>query len=183
MEDIKTQTGGHYTTEHEHEASDVNVRGIVGFGVFLAISGILVNVVLYGMYVLLVKYGDRRDPDPNPMVQEQIAKHPPKYLSMPEATPYEMQQREMTRIEETFPSPRLQVNEYGELDMYRKAQAEQLDEYRWINKDAGTVRIPIERAMELIAERGLPKAGSAATAAAPKAPPLAKRLAAKPSGK
>ena len=183
MEDIKSQTGGQYTAEHEHEASDVNVRAIAGFGVFLVVSGILLNIVLYGMLRGLEKYGEQRDPDPNPMVQEAIAKHEPEYMKMPKATPAEAQRREMKRLEESFPTPRLQVNEYSELDIYRKAQTEQLNEYRWINKDAGTVRIPIERAMEILAERGLPKVARAPKTAAPKEPPLAKKLAAKPSGK
>ena len=33
-----------------------------------------------------------------------------------------------------------------------------LDHYSWIDRSKGTVRIPIERAMELIAQRGLPVA-------------------------
>ena len=184
MEDIKSQTGGHYTAEHEHEASDVNVRAIAGFGAFLVVSGILVNLLLYGMLLGLEKYGAERDPEPNPMVQEAIAKHPPKYMSMPETKPADVQKREMMRLEETFPTPRLQVNEYGEYDLYKKAQIEQLSEYRWINKDAGTVRIPIQRAMEILAERGLPKAPAAVVpGTAPKTQPLAKKLAAKPRGK
>lgn len=182
MEDIKTQTGGQTTSEHEHEASDVNVRAIVGFGVFLVVSGILCNVLLYGMYLGLEKWGDTRDPAPNPMVEEAIKKNRPDFINLKQDTPADVQFREMHRLQESFPYPRLQVNEYGELDNYKKAQMEMLDSYSWINKDAGTVRIPIERAMEIIAERGLPKAGTA-PAAAPKEKPLAQKLAAKPSGK
>jgi hypothetical protein len=36
----------------------------------------------------------------------------------------------------------------------REEQSELLREYQWIDRDTGTVRIPIERAMKLIVERG-----------------------------
>jgi hypothetical protein len=36
----------------------------------------------------------------------------------------------------------------------REEESKMLGEYQWIDRDAGTVRIPIERAMTLIVERG-----------------------------
>ncbi|HEY7446496.1 MAG TPA: hypothetical protein VH702_00015, partial [Vicinamibacterales bacterium] len=36
----------------------------------------------------------------------------------------------------------------------REEESKMLEEYQWIDRDAGTVRIPIERAMKLIIERG-----------------------------
>ena len=41
---------------------------------------------------------------------------------------------------------------YPELEMYRQAQQEQLSEYFWIDEEAGTVHLPIERAMDLVVE-------------------------------
>lgn len=38
----------------------------------------------------------------------------------------------------------------------RASEDERLGRYDWIDRDAGTVRIPIERAMELVVTRGLP---------------------------
>jgi hypothetical protein len=72
------------------------------------------------------------------------------------------------------------------------AQEEKLNTYDYIDKQAGTVRIPIERAMELIAQRGLPvrdgapSASTAMASAATKIPagvPTAAKAAAKPKGK
>ena len=40
-----------------------------------------------------------------------------------------------------------------------------LDNYSWVDRAQGKVRIPIERAMELIAQRGLPVAPAADSAA------------------
>jgi hypothetical protein len=63
----------------------------------------------------------------------------------------------------TFPEPRLEENERTELRSYSVDEERKLATYDWVDKDKGIVRIPIERAMELIVQRGLPvrPAGSA----------------------
>jgi hypothetical protein len=38
----------------------------------------------------------------------------------------------------------------------RKAEARVLTSFAWVNRDSGRVRIPIERAMAIIAAEGLP---------------------------
>lgn len=55
------------------------------------------------------------------------------------------------------PEPRLQVAPGRDLAGQRTAEAQKLDGYEWIDRDAGIVAIPIERAMDLVAERGLPR--------------------------
>jgi hypothetical protein len=52
----------------------------------------------------------------------------------------------------------LQDNPTHDLVEFRKRQRQGLEEYRWIDKKEGIVELPIERAMELIAARGLPTA-------------------------
>jgi hypothetical protein len=42
-----------------------------------------------------------------------------------------------------------------QLQQLRAKERELLEEYRWVNQDAGIARIPIERAMEIVAEQGL----------------------------
>ena len=60
------------------------------------------------------------------------------------------------------PEPRLQPNPARDLREMRAAEEQLLHQYAWIDPDKGIVRIPIERAMDLIAQRGLPAyAGSA----------------------
>lgn len=54
------------------------------------------------------------------------------------------------------PEPRLQADPAAELQRLRTQERETLDSYGWVDKDAGVVRIPIDRAIDLIAERGLP---------------------------
>jgi len=57
---------------------------------------------------------------------------------------------------EKFPEPRLEKDERKNLKDARVAEDETLYSYGWVDEKAGVVRIPIDRAMELIAQRGLP---------------------------
>ena len=52
--------------------------------------------------------------------------------------------------------PRLQVNAPSELRTMREAEDRMLNSYGWVDPQSETVRIPIERAMEILAQKGLP---------------------------
>ena len=57
--------------------------------------------------------------------------------------------------------PQLQVNPASGFAESSDAEQEQsLESYAWENRAAGTVRVPIERAMELLLQKGLPVAGA-----------------------
>lgn len=60
---------------------------------------------------------------------------------------------------EKFPGPRLQMKPEVDLATLRTNEDDQLNHYGWIDRKAGVVRLPIERAMDLIAQRGLPYRG------------------------
>jgi hypothetical protein len=60
--------------------------------------------------------------------------------------------------------PQLQVNPRQDLLRFRAEQEHALESYSWENRGDRTVRVPIERAMELLLQRGLPVASSAASA-------------------
>lgn len=54
------------------------------------------------------------------------------------------------------PQPR-NVNEpYQYLDKFVKREAGEMDSYDWVDRNKGIVSIPIGRAMQLVAERGIP---------------------------
>jgi hypothetical protein len=80
------------------------------------------------------------------------------------------------RVESTFPNPRLQKNDVREMRDQIEAEENLLERYSWVDESAGTVRIPIERAIELTAERGLPvrQAAAPANATPANAAPAAK---------
>jgi hypothetical protein len=54
------------------------------------------------------------------------------------------------------PTPRLQTQPFKDVYLLRQGEAEKLTTYGWIDKEQGLVRLPIERAMELTLQRGLP---------------------------
>lgn len=54
------------------------------------------------------------------------------------------------------PEPRLQVAAKADLDQLRATENAQLESYGWVDRDQGIARIPIERAMKLLSERGMP---------------------------
>ena len=55
---------------------------------------------------------------------------------------------------EQFPSPRVQTHQTEQLQELLAAQRRQLTGYAWADQNKTLVRIPIERAMDIIAQRG-----------------------------
>src|SRR5207253_9171034 len=52
--------------------------------------------------------------------------------------------------------PRLQISPPRDLEAFRSREQSELNSYGWINRTAGVARIPIDQAMNLLLERGLP---------------------------
>lgn len=74
------------------------------------------------------------------------------------------------------PAPRLQIQEPKDLATFREEEAAVLSTYGVVDRDKGIYRMPIEEAMRLVLERGLPTAGDPAAGpprAKPAAPPSA----------
>jgi hypothetical protein len=121
----------------EHE--DLSSKGPFYFMAGLVLLGIVIYLIAFGIYRFLDKYETVHQPAVSPMV-----------------TP-ETDTRIMTHEEtQTFPQPRLEENERTQLRSFIEDQDQKLATYDWVDKDKGILRIPIDRAMELIAKRGLP---------------------------
>jgi hypothetical protein len=61
------------------------------------------------------------------------------------------------RPAEPPPAPRLQIDPRADLAALRASENERLSAYGWIDRSAASVHIPIARAIQLTAERGLPE--------------------------
>lgn len=76
--------------------------------------------------------------------------------------------RQPSKLEATLPvrppQPWLQVIPAQDLQEFHQRESETLNSYGWVEPAAGVVHIPIERAMELTLERGLPVRGEPAKA-------------------
>jgi len=58
---------------------------------------------------------------------------------------------------ERFPKPNLQIDDdHAERTTLLAAQNEKLNSYGWVDRSNGIVQIPIEHAIDLLAQRGLP---------------------------
>ena len=130
-----------------HEHTDTNVWVIVKFGLWLAISAIVIHL---GLGVLFGVFYTRS--------QETIREFP------------------LASQEHRLPaSPRLQQFPENEFHDYRLREQAVLEQYGWVNKETGVVRMPIAEAMRRAVERGLPvRAAQSPAPADPagQAPPL-----------
>ena len=145
------------------EREDLGSRPIFGFLISLAIVGILIYYLLWGMFHFLDAYNRQHERPVSPMV-------------VPEE---ETRTAGRAQIQQ-FPEPRLEEDERTELNDFRYGEEERLSSYGWVDQNAGIAHIPITRAMELIAQRGLPTNPQAGAAPAPPSPVnLARQAAAK----
>ena len=124
-----------------YERQDISARGIFYFIAGLLAATLLISFLLSGLYKILDKRFETGQPPVNPLaanVPKDTRQVPPQYP------------------ETAFPDPRLETDERTQLNSIRIAEERKLNSYGWVDEKAGTVHIPIERAMELLAQRGLP---------------------------
>jgi hypothetical protein len=119
--------------EVRHETSDVNIRAILGFGAALALVAVVVHVLLW----LLFMYFQSREAS-----------------GAARLLPLAVEQQNRLPAE-----PRLQTNPRQDLSDLRTREDQVLGSYGWVDKERGIVRIPIDEAMRLTVERGLPARG------------------------
>jgi hypothetical protein len=147
------------------EGDGINYRGLVWFGVILAITTLFCMALVWGMFL----WWERRE------AGREAARAP---VAAPATVPTIID----GRIDggSRAPQPALLVTEPAVLQRFRDQEQATLDGYGWVDRNAGTVRIPIRRAKDLLLERGLPIRG-----AAPAAPATAgaKTTGAKTTGK
>lgn len=135
--------------EHgDYEREDLSPGGVLYFLAGLAVVGILIYFIVMGMYNFLDRYEREHQANLSPMETPQA------------------DTRTITHADTlAFPQPRLEESERNQLRNVTESQDSQLEGYDWVDKNKGVVRIPIERAMDLIAERGLPVRPESATPA------------------
>jgi hypothetical protein len=114
-----------------HEESDVDIRAILGFAAGLLAVAIVVHFAMWGLFRYFEASAARHDEQPTyPLAAKQEQRLPPE--------------------------PRLQTNPRQDLADMRAAEEQVLTTYGWVDRNAGVVRIPIDEAMKLVIQRGLP---------------------------
>jgi hypothetical protein len=141
-----------------YEQSDVKVTGIVVFLTSLAIFVAVCGVVTYGLGKLINAELNRED-GPNTKWTTDADARIRSLGNLPTNPELQNKIAEMTQ---KFPTPRVQTDD-GNVDVADLHAREDLllDNYSWVDRSQGKVRIPIERAMQIVAQKGLPVAPAA----------------------
>jgi hypothetical protein len=166
------QPAGHdpHVRDSDHpgyEVTDVNAGGIAVFLAGLLGSVFVFFLLCYGLGTL-INGGIKKEDGPTTKwntlsafagaettggKRQDLASNP------------EMQQREFQQMTSTFPEPRLDIDDGNQATADLHAREDLLlNNYSVVPGAAGSIRIPISHAMEIIAQRGLPV--NAQTAAA-----------------
>ncbi len=132
------------------ERTDIGVGGVLYFLLGLLVAGIVVYFVVNGVYAFLQSHSEADQAPVNPLVTN---------------APADTRHIERDYPRTAFPDPKLEEDERGQLNGIRLKEEQTLSTYDYVDKNAGTIRIPIDRAMDLIAQRGLPTRAQSATAA------------------
>ncbi|HUG81391.1 MAG TPA: hypothetical protein VML01_06995 [Bryobacterales bacterium] len=111
-----------------HEQSDVHPRPIAAFEVGLLVWMVISAALMAGLFYYFTGREAKRDTGGSPLAEAR----------------------------EVAPGPRLQTTPSDEVEQQRASDEERLNSYGWVSEAQGVVRIPIERAMDIVAERGLP---------------------------
>ncbi len=120
----------HPEGEPGHEASEgLSMRGILGFAVGLVVLWLAVQL---GLVRVMGHYSARETSN--------LKTRPPMM-----ATPLEIN------------GPKLQGAPARDRVHEQEIQLKHINGYGWIDRQAGIVHIPIDRAMDILAERGLPE--------------------------
>lgn len=115
------------TEPAEYQREDIDARGIIRFTGAIVIITIVAALAMKLMFDEFLARARVQDPPPSPLAE----------VNQPQLPPL----------------PRLQTAPEAELRQMRIEEEWQLETYGWVDRKAGRVRIPIERAMGLVLER------------------------------
>lgn len=113
-----------------HEERDVSVPAVTKFGLGVG-AGVIVAIFL--MWFLFDQFAVRE--------ARRTAKPEPMEAANPQKLP---------------PEPRLQPTPVIDLKTFRANEDKLLNSYGWVDQSKGVVRIPVDKALDLVAKEGLP---------------------------
>ena len=125
-------TNGH--AAHSHEKSDASPGSVAGFELALLLLCAIAMALMAGLFYYLTKREAVADTSRSPLSTERVAP----------------------------PAPNLQISPTADLEQLGAEEETRLHTYGWVDQKQQIVRIPVEKAMDIVAERGLPAALPAA---------------------
>jgi hypothetical protein len=161
---FETQSGGHI--KEGHQESDISVKGVVWSGIALAVGGMIAFVLMVGLIHGLEAYERNHEARLTPMEKELQQERetpkeglgkviPTKEGEIKPAPDWYGRGKMDEHLSRTIRAPRLQYDDEHDLQIFRGS------EERWLSSTGklpdGSIHIPINRAMEILAQRGLPQ--------------------------
>jgi len=132
----------------DYDRTDLSARGVLLFLVGLLVAGVFIELVIWGMFRFLSHSTLFVQGTPSPMVQA--------VKTAPETAPGAHLQNNTGVNVRIFPTPRLQTDDVADVRNMLDAEHKILYPEQPFEDNAGNVHIPINQAMQLIVERGLP---------------------------
>ncbi|MBV8847824.1 MAG: hypothetical protein JO307_33835 [Bryobacterales bacterium] len=125
------ETGARFPSNPEvrYEHSDINSRHVVWTGIWILLGAWISALLLYFFFQFLTHYREEAGAPPLPRAQGRT---------------------------QVPPEPRLQSSPRADLEEMRASEDAQLHSFRWIDKQNGVVGIPIEQAIQMTVQRGIP---------------------------
>ena len=144
-------------SDHKHdnnhglvEESGVKPKPILVFLAILGVATALVYVIILGVEVGLKKVDDMNPQQPATAVQTGPKLPPePRLQGAPEPDPDKPGKTKSSMLP------------LDDMAAYKEKVNKQAGEYGWVDQQGGVAHIPIERAKEILAEKGLPKLSDA----------------------
>ena len=112
-----------------HEPNVVSIRGVVESVVWLVGATVVVLLLMWGVFRVFSRASRSADRPVPPMVQQSLKRLPP-----------------APHLEDRPLAPRAILN---------AQENARLSSYGWVDKNAGVVHVPIDRAIDLLAQRGI----------------------------
>jgi hypothetical protein len=143
-------------SEHPgYELTDVNASGVAVFLAGLFGTVIIFFFFCYGMGKVINNLWEKEDGPATKWTT--AAGTAPLGKGKNLASSSEMQQQQLGQMINTFPDPRLDIDDGNQATADLHAREDLLlDHYTKVDGQPDSIRIPIDRAMQLIAQRGLP---------------------------
>lgn len=118
-----------YAPETEAFDREINVRGIVISGVALAVVCLVAALLMWWLLKGFERYDEKRDVRLSPVE-----------LAHPQPPP---------------PAPLLQRDPVADMTEMREREDRELDHAAWIDRQKGTLRLPVADAIDIVAARGV----------------------------
>jgi hypothetical protein len=161
---FETQSGGHI--KEGHQESDISVKGVVWSGVILAAGGVLSFLIVLGMIKWILEPWEKSHEAKLTPVEQQLQKEreepkeglgkvvPTTEGEVKPAPDWYGRGKIDEHLSRTIKSPRLQYDDEHEMGTFLHSEED------WLSRTGktadGSIHIPIDRAMEILAQRGLP---------------------------